>query len=139
MPESGLEREAIVKLRVNQNFFRATVLAAYDYKCCITGLNIVSLLNASHITPWAIDPKNRVNPKNGLCLNALHDRAFDRGLLTITEDYRIKISSIIKGKQDISAQNFLLRYDDIKMELPHKFTPDQDLLSYHRIHIFQNS
>lgn len=137
MPEIGIEREAIVKLRVNQNFFRATVLAAYDYKCCITGLNIASLLNASHIIPWSRDPKNRVNPKNGLCLNALHDRAFDRGLLTIMEDYRIKISSIVKGEQDIAVQDFLLRYDGIKMKLPDKFTPDQELLSYHRTHIFQ--
>ena len=52
LPKSGKEREAIVKVRVNQSFFRRAVLAAYDFKCCITGLEIPELLNASHIVPW---------------------------------------------------------------------------------------
>jgi putative restriction endonuclease len=45
------------------------VLAAYDYKRCITGIAISELLLASHIVPWATDPKQRMNPRNGLCLN----------------------------------------------------------------------
>ncbi|MCB9421550.1 MAG: HNH endonuclease [Ardenticatenaceae bacterium] len=137
LPRTGKERETIVKVRVNQNFFRATVLAAYHFECCITGLNITSLLNASHIVPWSNDPKNRVNPRNGLCLNALHDRAFDRGLLTITEDYRVKISSIVKENVQSAVQDYLLKYDDVEINLPDKFIPDQELLKYHRTHIFQ--
>src|SRR5207248_3664526 len=85
LPKEGLERECMVRVRVNQHFFRAAVLAAYDYKCCITGLAVPELLVASHIVPWAKDPKQRMNPRNGLCLNALHDRAFDRGLMFIDE------------------------------------------------------
>jgi putative restriction endonuclease len=137
LPEAGVEREAIVKVRVNQQFFRTTVLAAYHFECCITGLNITSLLNASHIIPWANDPKNRVNPRNGLCLNALHDRAFDRGLLTITENFRVKISSLVRDTQRIAVQEYLLKYDGVEINLPDKFVPDQDFLAYHRTHIFQ--
>ena len=40
LPEEGRERDAIVKGRVNQSFFRKTVLAAYDFKCCITGVEL---------------------------------------------------------------------------------------------------
>jgi putative restriction endonuclease len=47
----GKTREAIVRTRVNQGFFRAAVLAAYGSKCCITGCSIPELLNASHIVP----------------------------------------------------------------------------------------
>ena len=43
-----------------------------------------------------INKKERLNPHNGLCLNSLHDKAFDMGLLTITKDYRIRLSSKIK-------------------------------------------
>jgi putative restriction endonuclease len=50
---------------VKQYFFRQMVLASYAYRCCITGLAIPELLNASHIVPWAADPKNRLNPRNG--------------------------------------------------------------------------
>src|SRR5438067_11978733 len=74
LPKEGLERERMVRVRVNQHFFRAAVLSAYDYKCCVTGLAVPELLVASHIVPWAADPKQRMNPRNGLCLNALHDR-----------------------------------------------------------------
>jgi putative restriction endonuclease len=81
LPKEGIEKEALVKIRVNQSFFRKSVLAAYNFQCCVTGLEIPELLNASHIIPWSKDEANRVNPRNGLCLNAIHDRAFDRGLL----------------------------------------------------------
>ncbi|SUA24417.1 Uncharacterised protein [Neisseria gonorrhoeae] len=47
------------------------------------------LLVASHIKPWREDKDNRLNPRNGLCLNALHDKAFDRGLLGIDENFKI--------------------------------------------------
>lgn len=102
----GKERDAIVRVRVNQNFFRSAVLAAYNSRCCITGLAVPELLNASHITPWSIDVSNRVNPRNGLCLNAVHDRAFDRGLITVTPDYRVKVSSILKSLSDDNALDF---------------------------------
>jgi putative restriction endonuclease len=47
----GKEREAVIKQRVNQSFFRATILSSYNLKCCITGLSISEFLVASHIVP----------------------------------------------------------------------------------------
>src|SRR5436305_7185937 len=47
LPRAGLKRERLVRVRVNQHFFRATVLAAYDYKCCVTGIAVPELLVAS--------------------------------------------------------------------------------------------
>src|SRR5258708_2851259 len=80
LPAEGIEREAVVRIRVNQSFFRRRIVSAYECRCCVTGLRVPELLVASHIIPWAEDVPNRLNPRNGLCLNALHDRAFDRGL-----------------------------------------------------------
>ena len=69
----GKEKETLIRTRVNQGFFRKAVLAAYDFRCCITGLNLPELLNASHIIPWSIDVQNRLNPKNVLSLiNSYH-------------------------------------------------------------------
>jgi putative restriction endonuclease len=134
---TGKEREAMVRIRVNQGFFRATVLAAYNNKCCITGIAIPDLLNASHIVPWSIDVANRVNPRNGLCLSAIHDRAFDRGLLTITTDYRVKISTKLKSVPVTdSLKMFLLNFDDAKIGLPDRFIPDASFLEYHNKNIF---
>jgi putative restriction endonuclease len=138
LPKAGRERDAVVKVRVNQSFFRKAVLAAYNFRCCITGLGIPELLNASHIIPWAKDEINRVNPRNGLCLNVIHDRAFDRGLLTITPEFKVKISNSIKRSNASEAtQDFLLRYDGLKIELPTRFLPENSFLKYHNKHIFK--
>jgi len=138
LPKAGKERETIVRVRVNQSFFRKAVLAAYDFKCCVTGLELPELLNASHIIPWAKDEANRINPRNGLCLNAIHDRAFDRGLLTITPDLTIKVSkSVKKGKVSDAVQDFLLRYDGLEINKPTRFLPDVKFLKYHNRNIFR--
>ena len=90
--KDGLERETIVKQRVNQSFFRSAVLSSYYFKCCITGLSIPDFLVASHIIPWSRNTENRLNPRNGLCLNSIHDKAFDRGFITITPEFNVKVS-----------------------------------------------
>lgn len=136
--KQGLDREALVNVRVNQNFFRNTVLASYDNKCCITGIDIPSLLVASHIIPWSIDSNNRVNPHNGICLNALHDCAFDKGLITITPDYKIKISQILlKANIRKDSFNFIASVQDQEIIKPQRFIPLHTFLEYHNEFIFK--
>jgi putative restriction endonuclease len=135
-PSEGKERDTLVKTRVNQYFFRQTILASYNNKCCVTGISIPELLVASHIIPWSIDKRNRMNPSNGLCLNALYDKAFDRGLITITTDYHVKISKILK--QPKSAFELLfIPYDNKKIDLPQRFTPLKEFIEYHNRHIYR--
>jgi putative restriction endonuclease len=133
----GRSREALVRVRVNQGFFRAAVLASYDGRCCITGLSITELLTASHIVPWSVDLKNRTNPRNGLCLNAIHDRAFDYGLLTVTPELKVKLSPRLKrSPADKAAREFLSRYEGVSISPPRRFAPDIDFLCYHNEKIF---
>lgn len=136
----GMSREVLVRARINQAFFRAAVLAAYNARCCITGLAVPQLLTASHIVPWSVDVKNRTNPRNGLCLNALHDRAFDCGLLTITPELKIKLSPRVKrNTPDVAAREFLRRFDGASITRPRRFGPDEDFLRYHNKTVFLNS
>ena len=134
LPAEGIDRDRLVKTRVNQQFFRATVLAAYNFRCCVSGLTVRPLLVASHIVPWSIDRKNRMNPRNGLCLNALHDRAFDRGLMTVTADFKVQMSDALKptNKADEEPFSWLWRFDGKALALPKKFTPDAKFLASHR-------
>jgi putative restriction endonuclease len=138
-PEGGT-REAIVRTRINQGFFRAAVLAAYGSACCITGCSLPALLNASHIVPWVVDVKNRTNPRNGLCLNALHDRAFDCGLLTVTRNLEVKVSPKAKRKSsDVGTRELLLRYEGTAISLPRRFAPEPEFLRYHNEQVFLKS
>ena len=135
----GKEREAIIKQRVNQSFFRSTILSSYNLKCCITGLSISDFLVASHIVPWAKDEKNRLNPHNGLCLNSIHDKAFDRGFITITADFKIKISNqLLELKKDDAVADLFLKYQNQSIILPDKFLPSKEFLDYHSKMIFKS-
>lgn len=133
LPITGSEREAVVRLRVNQNFFRKRVLSAYNYQCCITGLAIPELLIASHIVPWAEDVQNRLNPRNGLCLNAFHDRAFDQGLIWIESDFTISLSPRLLKRTKHSAQtvDWFMCFAGRPLLLPRDFQPDPALLAKH--------
>lgn len=140
LPREGLERERFVRQRVNQGFFRAAVLAAYGSRCCVTGLAVPDLLIASHIVPWAKDKANRVNPKNGLCLNALHDTAFDRGLITVTATMKLEVSRSLKSApMEMATKRLLLDYDSVEIRLPERFLPDAELLAWHRANVFKAS
>lgn len=131
-PKEGIDQEQFVKARVNQNFFRQSILASYNCTCCITGIQQQELLIASHIRPWSIDKVNRLNPRNGIAINALHDKAFENGLLTITPDFKIKVSSILLQQvKNSSTANFFTKYHDREIILPSRFLPDIEFLMYH--------
>jgi predicted restriction endonuclease len=133
----GRTREVVVRARVNQAFFRAAVLAAYSSRCCITGLSVAQLLNASHIVPWKDDVRNRTNPRNGLCLNAVHDRAFDCGLLTVTPDLKVRLSRQLKEiKGDDAIKELLGRFDGASISPPRRFAPDPEFLHFHNQKVF---
>jgi hypothetical protein len=135
---SGEAYDAIVSVRIGQSFFRKAVLASYQNTCCISGVSLPQLLIASHIIPWADAKENRLNPSNGLCLSAIHDKAFDKGLITIRPDYTVYVSSILKEKCNNSKQMELLIGCDKKMiTLPEKFLPNKDFLDWHNRNIFK--
>ncbi len=133
----GKTKESIVNIRVNQSFFRKMILSSYDSCCCITGLPIKELLVASHIIPWSHNSKTRLNPQNGLCLNALHDKAFDKGFITINPTYQVVISNKI-NIFDTATVSLITDYEGAKVQMPGRFLPKQEYLDYHRENIFLN-
>ncbi|MDV7139768.1 HNH endonuclease [Maribacter sp. TH_r10] len=133
----GKDKETTIKSRVNQNFFRSTILSTYNSKCCITGLSIPDFLVASHIKPWSKDKANRTNPQNGLCLNSIHDKAFDKGFITVTPDFKIKVSDYFDDySKEKSVNDFFIKYDNQNIIKPERFVPSQDFLEYHYQNIF---
>jgi putative restriction endonuclease len=128
----GKEKQRLVSVRVNQSLFRKIVLSNFNDQCCITGISQKELIIASHILPWSKDKNNRLNPKNGLALNTLHDKAFDCGLLTITQDLKIKISPIFHKEAHIrSIQQNFIAFEGKELIEPTKFYPDPEFLRIH--------
>ncbi|MEZ5704121.1 MAG: HNH endonuclease [Burkholderiaceae bacterium] len=123
---------ALVKVRVNQARFRRAVLASYNGRCCVSGLAVPQLLIASHIVPWSMDTKNRLNPQNGLCLSALHDKAYDIGLITVLPDFTVCVSKLLR---DVDLDGFtklaLSKYHGKRIALPERFRPNPSFLEAH--------
>lgn len=137
---AGEYRENILKTRIGQYFFRISVLSAYSNKCCVTGLAVPELLVSSHIKPWNDSDvqTERTNPSNGLCLNALHDKAFDRGLITIDYDYNIVVSAKLKdANMDLETTKWLRHYDGHRIMLPDRFLPGRNFIEYHNDVVFK--
>lgn len=132
-PEGPTEVQSVVKVRRVQDFFRKAILGSYESRCALTGLAVPDLLIASHIIGWSDNEARRADPTNGICLNALHDKAFDRHLLTFDEDYRVVLSSALKSKEapEFQSHNFE-RLEGKPLRLPHRFLPDSVALAKHR-------
>ena len=137
LPEGATEREATAKQRVYQNFFRRSVLASYDSTCCNCQCDLVFLLVASHIVPWPEDEKNRLNPENGLCLCLLHDGAFDKGLLTVTDTLHVKIARWVRSSRSSFVQQAIVKYDSYPIFKPRRFLPKREFLLWHGKNVFK--
>ena len=138
-PAGPTEVTASVKVRRGQQFFRQTVLSAYGIRCCITGISVPRLLVASHIKPWRDFPNDRLNPRNGLCLSTLHDAAFDAGLITLDDEFKVILSKRLKRyfPQPVLEQNFV-PFEGKSIRFPEKLSePGPQFVSHHREIIFQ--
>ena len=132
------ETAATVRVRTMQSFFRKVVLAAYNCRCCITGNPVEELLVASHILPWSDFPDQRLNPKNGLCLAAHFDRAFDRHLITFDIEMKLVLSPVLKAYLPNQAlESEFCKREGQRMIGPDRFLPSADFLAYHRDRMFR--
>ena len=117
------------KQRLGQNFFRKIVLNNFNNRCAITDLNLVQLIEASHIIPWeSSSDEMRLSPKNGIALNVLLHRAYDANLLGIDQDLIVHISQDLVQQPNMNISNFFENIDHKKLNLPQIFIPNQDWL-----------
>jgi len=134
----GTDITKSVKIRVNQSFFRKVILSTYSNKCAVSNIDLPELLIASHIIPWSQNKKERLNPSNGICLSPLYDKVFDRGLMTLSDNYEIIFSKeLLKISDESTYEKFFYLYENKQINLPEKFFPEHKFLEYHRNNIFR--
>ncbi|MBQ9671902.1 MAG: HNH endonuclease [Prevotella sp.] len=133
----GETRMRMIKTRVNQNFFRKMVLANYDGKCALTGIDVSQLLVASHIIPWSKNEVERLNPENGICLSSLYDQSFDKGLISFTNEGKVILSDYLKSN---ISKEYYARYfasiEGMQLSMPNKYFPNPAFLEWHRDMVF---
>lgn len=129
--DGATSRRVDVEQRLGQGFFRRAVLANFNNCCCVTGIGEPRLLVASHISPWNADVPNRHNPRNGLCLSATFDRAFDAHLMTITPELEVRFSPKILNIGNEKTRSYFSPYEGSVIRKPTHISPDTKLLEAH--------
>ena len=117
--------------------FAAGVKRAYKNTCAVSGLRIINgggraEAQAAHIRPVKDDGPDSV--RNGLALSATVHWMFDRGLISIDDDYRL----LIKEKS-ISDSALRLINPERRLSLPaqRQDRPHRRFLQFHRRHVFK--
>lgn len=126
------------EIYVRGGVFKREIPKIYNFQCAISGMRIESLRNiqmidACHVVPFAISKDDTIS--NGIALSPNLHRAFDRGLITLNDDYRVVITSkIIESKSNFS----LAQFSGKSIILPQNKTyyPAQKNLSWHREEVF---
>ena len=78
-----IAREMVIRNSEVQHLFRNNLFAKYGVRCAVCGKTIEKVLIASHIKPASqCDVIEKANCENGIVLCALHDKLFDRYLIT---------------------------------------------------------
>ncbi len=67
----------------------------------------------------------------------LHDKAFDAGMITITENMTVLVSRKEAETEDPFFNESIRSFDGTEITLPGKFSPDPEFLAYHRERIFE--
>lgn len=141
LPTGPSEASATRSVRLHQAFFRRTVLSGYGHRCALTGLAHPALLVASHIIPWSADESRRADPRNGLCLNVLADKAFDRGLITLDDDLAVVVvgglgPSLRDPQVGGTLAAHLAGWEGRRLRPPERFEPDGEAVRWHRGRVF---
>lgn len=131
----NLTRE--VQVRQKQSLFRKRVMENFDGRCCLSGITEPCLLVASHIVPWAASSGKRLNPRNGILLNAIFDKLFDRGLMTFDDDLSVIVIDWI-DQCSPPLKKLLSGIDGQEAAQPKKL-PRAEFLAYHREFVFKRN
>ena len=117
--------------------FAVAVKRAYADTCAVTGLKIINgggraEAQAAHIRPVQHDGPDSV--RNGLALSATAHWMFDRGLVSVDDDYTILIAR--DRVPDAAARLFLPEGRVLVPERP-DWRPHPQFLRYHRDAVFK--
>lgn len=130
------QRKVETIARVGQSFFRRSVLSSYAYTCCVCGIDLNELLVGSHIVPWSVDVDQRLDPQNGLSMCVLHDKSFDKGLISISTDLTIMVASRVFSSQSDFSETAIGSFRNQEIRLPQRFAPHPENLFWHNENVY---
>jgi putative restriction endonuclease len=119
----------LVAPRLGQGAFRVAVLDAYERACAVTNEHSLPVLEAAHIRPYAEGGMHDV--RNGIALRSDIHRLFDTGYVTVTPDYRFRVSEALRDDYHNGRIYYTLDQQPIHLPAEPSMQPDRELLAWH--------
>tara|TARA_B100001123_G_C15112865_1_gene948172 strand:- start:25 stop:987 length:963 start_codon:yes stop_codon:yes gene_type:complete len=119
--------------RMNTKYFKEQLQIQYDGKCATCGFGLIKYLRGAHIVPFSEmqkwDPKNSMNPSNGLLLCSTCDIAFEIGDLRITPNFKVKKSKKLQENENQVVNDWLKNVkDELSIKKSSMFPPNEKFL-----------
>jgi putative restriction endonuclease len=129
-----------VEIYNRSTIFRREIVKLYNETCCISGLHVsapftITMVDACHIIPFSNSLDNSLTNGIALCPN-LH-RAFDRGLISVDDNYEVILSE--NFIENVFSDYSFLKVKGKKISLPsdNDLIPSAESFSWHRQNIFK--
>jgi len=90
---------------------------------------------ASHIVPWSVSHND--DPRNGMALCGLHHWTFDQGMIGVTPDYQIRVSSIVPADEESAKPLLALAEHLLHQPTDSVLCPAKSALHWHWENIFR--
>lgn len=119
----------LVRQRLGQGAFRVMVTDTYERRCAVTREKTLPVLEAAHILPVAAHGRHRVD--NGLLLRSDIHTLFDAGYVTVTPDYRFRVSDRLKRDFDNGEHYYRMAGSPIWVPQRDEDRPNRDFLQRH--------
>jgi hypothetical protein len=132
---ASTEYQALILARKGQGDFRRKLDSLWEGRCAVTGCQIRDVLRASHIKPWkSCTNEERLDPDNGLLLNAMLDALFDKGLISFDEHGKILLSRLVQhdGEALLGVQGDMALQKPLNRKQRH-------YLAFHQRHVFRGA
>jgi putative restriction endonuclease len=129
--ENAFQEEVFVR----SGIFKREIPKIYNNTCAISGLRVdailnVSMIDACHIVPFSEGYNDTLINGFALCPN-LH-RAFDRGLISISNDYRVLLNNNFVENKDSTLNLNQFKGQLINLPTNNEFHPSLDNFKHHR-------
>lgn len=138
--QSNLIKERDVAPAVRDQGFRRAIVKAYDHRCALCGVRILTAdghtaVAAAHIIPWS--ESHNDDPRNGLALCHLCHWTFDKGLVTFSDQYQVKTSPQLATTPNIPGHLLTFAGRGLIGPADEMLWPFMDSIRWHRREIFR--
>jgi len=125
----------VITPRLGQGSFRVIVTDAYGRRCAVTSEKTLPALEAAHIKPYTESGPHDV--RNGILFRSDIHRLFDKGYVTVSEDYRFEVSGRIKEEFENGRDYYALHGHRILLPRESQLWPQKDYIRWHQENVFR--